>query len=61
MARRSIAASRGSVYSPGGVSALRKAIALHEAHMDGSEPTSKASQQRLMSLLKTALKGVMGK
>lgn len=34
---------------------LSDAIALHEAHMAGSEPTDAASQQRLMDLMRAAL------
>lgn len=37
------------------ISWLKKAIKLHEAHMDGSEPTSDASQMRMMSMMKKAL------
>lgn len=34
---------------------LKSAIKLHEAHMDGSEPTSEASQMRMMKMMKDAL------
>ena len=34
---------------------IQQAITLHEAHLDGSEPTSPESQQRLMDLLTAAL------
>lgn len=36
------------------IDALDRAIALHQAHMDGTEPTSEVSQQRLMGLIKEA-------
>lgn len=39
-------------------SLLREAIQLHQAHMDGTEPTSEASQQKLMRLLEDALTAV---
>lgn len=34
---------------------LNAAIVLHEAHMDGSEPTSEESQMRMMKMMKDAL------
>ncbi|WP_294636619.1 HK97 family phage prohead protease [uncultured Aquabacterium sp.] len=34
---------------------LTAAIKLHEAHMDGSEPTSEESQMRMMKMMKDAL------
>ena len=34
---------------------LTAAIKLHEAHMDGSEPTSEESQMRMMKMMKAAL------
>lgn len=34
---------------------LKKAIRLHRAHMDGSEPTSDASQMRMMEMMDKAL------
>lgn len=34
---------------------LNAAILLHEAHMDGSEPTSEESQMRMMKMMKDAL------
>lgn len=34
---------------------LKAAIVLHEAHMDGSEPTSEESQMRMMKMMKDAL------
>jgi len=37
------------------ISWLQKAIDLHQAHMDGTEPTSDASQMRLMDQMKKAL------
>lgn len=33
---------------------LDAAIKLHKAHMDGTEPTSKASQQKMMDLMMAA-------
>lgn len=39
-------------------SLLREAIQLHQAHMDGTEPTSEASQQKLMRLLEDALTAI---
>lgn len=37
---------------------LRSAIKLHAAHMDGSEPTSDASQEKLMGLMEDALESL---
>jgi len=37
---------------------LTEAAALHQAHMDGTEPTSEASQGRLMGLIEAALLAV---
>lgn len=34
---------------------LRKAVKIHEGHMDGSIPTSDESQEEMMSLMKSAL------
>lgn len=39
---------------PGALSWLRKAIVLHQAHMDGTEPTSDASQARMMRQMEKA-------
>lgn len=41
--------------------ALRDALALHAAHMDGTEPTSAASQQRLMDLIREAADALAAK
>lgn len=42
------------------VKLLGAAIKLHQAHMDGTEPTSVASQQKLLDLLKAALRALGG-
>lgn len=44
----------------GAVGLLQEAIALHQAHMDGTEPTSDASQQKLMDLIEAALAALIG-
>jgi len=36
------------------IEALDEAIQLHEAHMDGTEPTSDKSQKKLMKLIENA-------
>ena len=41
-------------------SLLSAAIARHARHMDGSEPTSDASQQQLMSEMEAALSALTG-
>ena len=41
-------------------SRLQEAISLHAAHMDGSEPTSPESQERLMALMESALEALGG-
>lgn len=40
---------------------LRQAIDLHQAHMDGTEPTSDASQQKLMTLMERAFAALPGR
>lgn len=42
------------------VSALESAIALHQGHIDGTEPTSPESQQQLMTMLEQALIAIQG-
>src|SRR3990167_7516068 len=37
---------------------LEDAIKLHQAHMDGTEPTNEESQQRLMDLIESSLKSL---
>jgi hypothetical protein len=39
---------------------LRSAIALHERHMNGTEPTDEGSQQQLMDNLEDALEALGG-
>lgn len=39
---------------------LKAAIVLHEAHMDGTEPTSMASQEKLMTLMVDAYESLGG-
>jgi len=34
---------------------LGEAIALHQAHMDGTEPTTEASQMRMMAMMQGVL------
>lgn len=40
--------------------ALKAALELHAAHMNGTEPTSPKSQKRLMDLIETAYKALGG-
>lgn len=40
--------------------ALKAALELHAAHINGTEPTSAKSQQRLMDLIETAYKALGG-
>ena len=44
----------------GARSALRTATKLHEGHMDGSVPTSDASQAQLMRLIQRASRALGG-
>ncbi len=37
---------------------LQAAIDLHQAHMDGTEPTSEESQEKLMMHIKAALRAL---
>lgn len=39
---------------------LQAAITLHQKHMDGTEPTSEASQMRMMNLMRKALDALIG-
>lgn len=39
---------------------LEDAVALHQAHMDGTEPTSPESQMRLMAMIESALAAAVG-
>lgn len=41
-----------------GLNLLDQAIELHEAHMDGTKPTSEASQAKLMRLMERARAGL---
>ncbi len=38
---------------------LKAAIKLHQAHMDGTEPTDNVSQEKLMALMKDSLNAIM--
>lgn len=48
-------ADTGEVDKVAALRDLRAAIKLHEAHMDGTEPTSPKSQRKLMDLMRSAL------
>lgn len=44
--------------TPSGLSLLKQAIAIHEGHMDGTIPTSMASQKKMMDLMVAAYRSL---